>query len=91
MDRAMTYKCTPWIPGNIAPMPDRPGLYQRKVGGERNRGIAWAFWNGNRWGSFGYIQAHAISTNCASPVQMDGPFLYPWRGIIQTDPNARAW
>ena len=80
-----TMKLTPWLPGNTQPLPDRPGLYQRRVcdSSSRNRGVAWARWDGARWRCFHYTKTRALNTNGVSPFQN----FYPWRGVDRNNPD----
>jgi len=84
----MSYKVTPWYPGNVKPMPDRPGVYQRKVGGKqsRNRGIAYAYWSGVQWSLYSYSITQAAREHVVSGLQA----RYPWRGVVFDDRMSRT-
>ena len=84
----MTYTVTPWINGTQKPLPDRPGLYQRKVSGKRtrNRGIAWARWDGSEWRLFSYSPIEAMNKLVRSYCQNG----YPWRGVVFDDRMSRT-
>lgn len=51
-------KLTPWFPAKVKPV--RKGVYQRDYGVD-GLGIEFCYWDGNRWGLFGYTPDDAKS------------------------------